>query len=504
MNAKSRKYLLRVEGVNLDSIIDDTDQLSVRRGGGLMVLNAPRMLKSKMDPAIGDRLTEVATGASIGLFEFSAESDKDAEGVCDAVEQFLRTQSIGSLPLRHATFVVDCALVDATKPGQAVQTSIALNRWNQLKSPSLSLDGVWDSGVGQPCYYNRTRTAQDHVELPGFSGSEKQPLSESVRDRREYGREARQQFYQNEVGEQIEFSFTDDLQTLCGSEKKGGIPGVNANLIDKIAVFYVDGNGFGRIGQSILDGGLDGFRGWSTGLRDHHRRLLKNLIGIAKADPLWQIENKHVRLETLLWGGDEILWVVPAWKGWEVAKWFFGQQHMVGDRTLTYGAGLVFCHAKAPVKNIARLAHDLGDMAKSARDGENVHRLAYEVLESFDDITGDLSEHRERYLPPGHDVNALAIDPAQLTAHWDLLCRIGSSSELPRRQLYRFAHAWRVGEKALLEKARSRLNTACGKADLVLDDMLRDLGGDIAWLHILQMLPYLPAMATEVSVGVDA
>ncbi|MEX1027909.1 MAG: hypothetical protein WD049_07875 [Candidatus Paceibacterota bacterium] len=237
---------------------------------------------------------------------------------------------------------------------------------------------------------------------------------------------------------------------------------------------------------------MDGYRSWSSALRDHHRSLLKGLIEIANVDQSWKRGNQ-IRLETLLWGGDEILWVMPAWKGWEVAKWFFDQTHNVQGHELTYGCGLVFCHAKAPIRNIIELAHRLGDLTKGAIDGQNVHRLAYEVLESYDDISGDLDNHRRRFLPASQNISDLSINPSHLAACWDVLQRIASSSDFPMRQLYMLTKKWRKGED--FAQHEKRLKNACEDAGANVQHLLSTLGDPIAWLHLLQMLPYLPVPA---------
>ena len=101
-------YLLRVEGVNLRSVIWDTDDLSTRRGGGLMLLNAVAQLRDQFSAL---DLKSVATGASIGLFTFTADA-ASAEKVRSAVEDHFRRHGsleytdesdggIGHLPLKH-------------------------------------------------------------------------------------------------------------------------------------------------------------------------------------------------------------------------------------------------------------------------------------------------------------------------------------------------------------------------------------------------------------------
>lgn len=495
----SKRFLLRVEGVNLANVIDDTDQLSTRRGGGLMILNAATQLRESLAEDLQHRLIEIATGASIGLFELQTEGD--AEDVRTIVETHLREGALeyemidgrtAKLPLKHGTFVADVVPVsDPSNVQQAVQLAVAKNRWRQMREPSLSLHGLWDKGT-EPCELDRTRVANTTCCL---KDNRNIPASETSRDRLGYGRGARQRFYKREIGSlREELFFIDDLQSLSKRSSGDGIDVPrDSHLADKLAVFYVDGNGFGSIGrESLTKEGTDGYRQWSSQLRAHHRSLLKGLIDMAIVDATWKNEER-IRLETLLWGGDEILWVTPAWKGWEVAKWFFTQPHNVRGHELTYGCGLVFCHAKAPITNIVALAHRLGDLAKAARGGENVHRLAYEVLESYDDISGDLDDHRRRFLPANRHVSDLVIDPSQLAECWDVLQQIATSPDFPMRQLYMLTKKWRNGED--FAQHEKRLKNACEDAGVNVQHLTSTLGDPIAWLHLLQLLPYLPVPA---------
>ena len=63
------EYVLRVEGVNFADVIDDTDDLSTRRGGGLLVLNASAQLLETVGATLRSRLQPVATGASVLLLD---------------------------------------------------------------------------------------------------------------------------------------------------------------------------------------------------------------------------------------------------------------------------------------------------------------------------------------------------------------------------------------------------------------------------------------------------
>ena len=67
-------HLLRIEAVNLAACIDDTEDLSTRRGGSLMLLQAVQ----EMARRFSDRITAVKTGASTGLFELHPGQDAPA------------------------------------------------------------------------------------------------------------------------------------------------------------------------------------------------------------------------------------------------------------------------------------------------------------------------------------------------------------------------------------------------------------------------------------------
>ena len=544
------EFILRVEGVNLSNVIDDTNQLSIRRGGGLMILNAARELKGLLPAEISNKLTDIATGASIALFVFEAESSDAAQKVRDQVAQTLLNAELefkspdhGSndrdkLPLSHGTFVIDVAKVKAEEESayqQAEQRATAANRWRQLQSPSLSLDGLWASCQNdadearkkEHCEFDRVRPVSCFEQLNG----KKRAFSKSTHDRWRYGRGARGQFYANELSSAMQqdaglasqvssLDFTDNLQDLGAfpdfkthPETKAAYAAVPDNLKDKLAVFYVDGNGFGSKGRAIFQArGTDGFGKWSRGVQGHHQLLLQGLLQLAIDDPTWKI-GKKLRLETLLWGGDEILWVVPAWKGWQLASWFFSQSHQLtleggADSTsaaktstedLTYGCGLVFCHSKAPIKNICKLAHDLGDLAKDARSDQEKHCLAYEVLESIDDVSGDLSQHRKRFLPSDHDLNDLILEPSRLASLMPVLQQLASSHDFPQRQLYKLTQAWRRGKTADAAAAKDRLVKACNEAKVDIDKLLVGLQGidgetdslsHSSWFQLQQILPY--------------
>ena len=107
-----------------------------------------------------------------------------------------------------------------------------------------------------------------------------------------------------------------------------------------------------------------------------------------------------VRLETLLWGGDDILFVVPPGKD---GRWFpcsfvtfRGRPAAIdgSSRTatpFTYTAGLVFCNYKASIHRMRDLAEELLVLGKrQASEEGHQNWLGYEVLESYDVASDEL------------------------------------------------------------------------------------------------------------------
>jgi len=479
------KFFLRVEGVNLANVIFDTDDLSTRRGGGLMVLNATGEV-SKVVP----NANAIATGASIGIFTLEDCTTQDADTICEKLRKHFFSHEL----FRHATFVVSVQEVKDIGTDSEYQTwqqVITANRWQQMQSLSMSMEGVIEPVnrcSSYPCATDMVRPANSGERLPKHrneSHDNQLDVSISVLQRHKYGRSARQKFYEAETGVSG-MEFTDEFSEIATH------PEDDHSLSNKLAVFYVDGNKFGEKGRGIFQtGGAEQFKVWSDGLRTHHKDLLRQLLEKAKGDPLWKTRDHEIRLETLLWGGDEIIWVVPAWKGWELAEWFFEVDHKVSDERLSYSGGLVFCNAKAPIQNIITLAIRLADLAKKDSRVSDMpkHALAYEVLESFDDIPGDLKKHRERWLPENVDVHELILDPKRTI--WEPLRKIAAMQEFPMRQLYNWCRGWREGKTEAREKAEKRMESKVQEAKL--DKEFKEIiTSDVDYLHLLQMLPYIP------------
>lgn len=487
------RFYLRLEGVNLDNFVYDTTNLSAVRGGSLLLLDAPGVVSKRFG-----LLKPVATGASFGLYSIEtddvkqadeADDIKKAESVCKQVRDFLRNDA----NYRHATFVVNViAASDEKDFALDTQKLLALNRWQQMMSPSLAVPERNSESEKPSCQIDLIRPAYKKIRIK----NEDQWVSRSIHHRVEYGRDRKQNFFEEQSGISIPNhpAFAFDLDELT-SDKKQGL------LHHKMAVIYLDGNGFSKVRDEICKREED-LRDFDKRLKDCQKEWLVSLIELMKREKGWISDEGRYRVEVLLWGGDEILWVVPAWKGWLTLSLLFEtarKWEQFGDHHLTHAAGMVFCHHNAPINRIKELVGKLADLAK-AKDRAN-DLFAYEVLESFDYVSGDLLDYRKERCPQPIDPE-LDPDPSTLILSPDgMLEIVGHARKLkdiiPRRKLTAIVRE--LLRKNPDEKRRASLNEeleSSVKGDRATEAALKKIssffnGDEARWLHLDALWDYL-------------
>jgi hypothetical protein len=392
--------------------------------------------------------------ASIGLFRIKSQASPEALRV--GVEDYLARE------FPHATFVVDVSETDEESPASRDLTQ-ARNRWRQMKAPSLIYPAVGKSSPG-------SGVCEKDLVRPATDGR----YSESVVFRREFGRERKQRFYRDELMrlgplnpdfERL-LNFTGEFQDLCGESQKWG------NLQDKMAVIYFDGNKAGA--ASARHGSSErSLKEFSSGMRRAQAGILRKLLEerAVRDSDWWNGEGRLIRLETLLWGGDEIIWVAPAWKGWELLQLFFQECPLV-DYPLTYSAGLVFCHEKAPIQTIRTLAKDLVDEIKS---DEERNRFVYQVLESFDHIQ-KVGGRYQRLVLAGEAMPRITAALPELR------------ESVSRKKLYRLLKSPPgKGREEIAASILKELRAAGASRGISLIEEL----GDAAWEHIGELWDYV-------------
>ena len=465
---------LRVEGVNLDSFVYDTGDLSTTRGGSLLLLHGVDQIAQKFQ----DELEVVSTGASVGLF--AVQDGYDASSVRNDVEDHLRLHS----KLGHATWVVDIAQLQGKDFIAAREQLVAKNRWRQMQQPSLVVP-KWnhDPGTLQPCTVERRRPATADDSTRGVA------VSPSVLVRREFGRAEKQHFFRRLAPQSARsMRFVNDFDALTADPDRG-------NLHHKMAVLFIDGNDFGRTQDAVIRRGTDQLRSqrlWDLKLKRFHQAFLRSLLQEMKSDPDgWTTTGGEYRIEVLLWGGDDILLVVPAWHGWWTLGFFFQQAAAwtIDGHNLTHKAGLIFCHHKAPIQRISRLADVLAHCAKL--DGIK-NRAAYHVFESFDNAGGKLETVRQALVPAGTSTDGLVLDGASMLRAQQTFASV--KPLIPRRRLTMLVQALRTGTKDRADALRAELETILDSQAGVRSELEACFGSSpsgLLWIHLIELWDYL-------------
>lgn len=468
------KFYLRMEGVNLANFVYDTQDLSTVRGGGLLLLDAVKIVQNASQQGAALSLSPISTGASSGLFEFEASDREAAENVRRAVDTILNKDA----RLRHATFVVDVQPAGSNFVADR-EAALARNRWRQMSQPSLAVpaQNTAPQKIVSVCEIDHVRPAMDTRHGPELE----EHVSGSVKKRSEYGRERKHSFYGKLAPRAQGWQFAHNFNELAADENQG-------NLDRKMAVIYLDGNGFGEL-QHTLCTTLARQRQFDQTLKDYRASALDALLKIMSEKDGWTSSNRY-RLETLLWGGDELIWVVPAWQGWKTLQLFYEKSRnwTFEGRTLTHAGGIVFCHHNAPIHRITKLAKDLAELVKT-RNRENhcqENRFVYLVLESFDHVGRNLQEFMQSRYRNREDSTLLGNTMA---AGEEAFHMLKFKESLPRRKLHEIVHCLQQNNRATADELIKKVTQGPNQE---LSNLTNYFGvGDIGWQHLLELWDYV-------------
>jgi len=419
-------YYLRIEAVNLDHSVYDTHDISTIRGGGFMLLDATNKLKNLSGVKNWE---DIGSAASIGLFKFDAADDNAAEEVRKKALEAAKKKTN-----EFATFVSAVERADHPKNcSTIVQSLTAKCRWQQYQQPALVLPEIGDENEDFECYLDRVRPA---IKIAIPIGFEKQNVSKAVVVRRDEGRKLRDDIYRR-ILKIKEVEFTDNLETLASWRAAGSLDG-------KIAFLHIDGNRFGSIRHELCKSETDMIN-FQSAIQKAREDALREILNYAQSNKSFQTSDGEIRLETLLWGGDEIEWVVPAWQALKLLSIFFEQTK---DRPftakngtsvrLTNAVGVIFCHHNLPVLQIRRYAEELCRMAKDTLPkgtidlDANANCFAFLNMVSFDQITRHVSDFLEKYHKPAQarDFVINAAELAELKPHVRKLKRLMAKNKL--------------------------------------------------------------------------
>jgi hypothetical protein len=431
-----QNYLL-IEGVNLDATIYDTNQLSIIRGSSFLYKEAVEKIYKKF----ADQLTALSTGASVGLFQI--KDPAEIEALKKDVINFINKHH----NYRHLSLLVEtCQADNILQAKQTLQTQL---RWRQLRALSQVPD---KQDTKQNHLFDSRPSGLEGVRIahtgnsPIIQDAKHISLSEKVRWNK--GRSTKQNYYtsltkqiDNSLSDTLRYSFATTIQDLCNCK-------VYSQLDGKMAVIYIDGNGFGERQFKYLKAAIDkGEDGTDAQITFDHKiqqeriefltNTLKDFVGHRYDDGM---DDTTIRLETLLWGGDEMLFVLPAWLGFEFLQRFYQSAEtwkLSDGAPLTHAAGIVFCKAKSPIRIIQKLAKALAERVKEECSREQ-SAWDYMVLESMDYPTDtDLDEYfttryqqLATYRPTGHFINKPHWD--KVSEHLDDLLSLTTAHQLHR------------------------------------------------------------------------
>ena len=477
-------HYLYLEAVNLGNVINDTEDLSTRRAGGYMLLELVHEVKK----ACAGKLEDISVGASAGLFKL-----KPGHRMADARAGV--SQVLSDALYAQATVLVADTETDHI-PHHNFKTAreglLACVRLRQMQTLGLITDFGPDGKLALTLNRPHPRPPTAACEIDGVRPTVQEMIhkkapetrwqSQSVTLRRQKGIELRGSFYKRELALETDQQeplpayvhkegFTDHFDDLTRFDPgfKGVLP---PGLEHKMAVFYADGDDFGKRAAECLS--ADVLNCWDKTVQRARRAYLRSLVERIHAHPFGRLagvltngatEPDRLRIETLMWGGDEFLIVLPAWLALEAAQLFFETCRVEWPKGQPrhHSAALVFAHHNAPIGPLKKLASSLADNAKEAKKeaakaaaaaralqpqdmtqataadtATGGNSLSWMVLESFDHAGGDLDSYwRRRDLPdlcwPVMTLSDTRL--ATLSSCWSALADV-----LPRRAVHRIVH----------------------------------------------------------------
>lgn len=416
--------------------IGDTNDISTKRGSSLALLFAPDALLHQLKTEFAS-IEVVVNAASQLILRLGCEAAK-ADATAGQIVGKINTLLSGKLKLVGNVDSADCIdmaylrhcvvshIINAeTAPAQrtcqfAIEVLKAKSVARQMHIPSVQY---------MPQRSTNSHSAKnvcslDQVSPAGSTSKSDRALdiiSETVRQRREFGRERKSDFYtfvldrsvDDEVRKLAEtlrnkkvvfsqslddltvFDFSqrdiDDFKSKEISEdgfadRKLELP---AQLANKIAIVYMDGNKFGKLFENCKT--QSEIVALSEQLQGFQSVLMADILTWTMSMGLDPVENDmiappryfeergkfvpaRVRFETLLWGGDEMMFALPAWRAWEfmsiveasLKKFMMVSKNdgITRKRLLSHAVSLVFANVKTPIASMEAMAGQLADMAK--------------------------------------------------------------------------------------------------------------------------------------------
>ena len=405
------EYVLRIEGVDLGATIEDTEQLSVMRGASLALLAAPSEAAGLL---AAHNPKQLFSGASQAAFLIEATDDAAADAAaaglrnalaerCGVENRVLSEGHTAPPPLGHLHIVVDVATGADLR---ALDIAEARNRARQFQDAGVPLPAFAGAASGFDDW-DRTRPGVWNSDKTQKVRDDKAALSPATLARFNYGRIQREAFYRDPKAASDDDFFSASFADIAAP---GNAPdGCPTSLKSKMSVVYADGNKFTAIRNDLRDKhGLDGLSMFSNDLRNYQQTLLKEIVAWLRAGRqsrdgdrfAAEDEDKTLRyrFETLLWGGDELCFVMPSWLAVPFIEGFFNVTGgwEIGGHRLTHSMGVVVCPSKTAIRQARKVAKELADGLKDNKDlPKRENYLQIEVFESIAMPDTDIDAYRK-------------------------------------------------------------------------------------------------------------
>lgn len=494
-------FLARVEAINFGSTLFDTEDISTIRGASLTLeIGIARLVREHT------RSHEVLyVGGSQAAFVLRGIEDAGARKFAADLRQSLRAavnfpfgkpEFSDPAPTGHMLFAVEAVPIVGGGVAAALARSQALVRRRQLRAPTVVAPEAYALQDGEhprdvicrvdskrPISPDKgaemfVRTGQfaeaPHDKATDHGETTRVRLSHRSTDLREFGRSARGELYRELLGADAApldgFSFSQSFEDIV-ADPPDGLP---ISVRGKIGVLYFDGVGFGAIRNDYISRGEpDRF---SQAVRDLFQDVVRRLLVtfaessgsdtqqrylVTRWDPKVAANRPHLRLETLMLGGEDYCVIVPGWLAWWTARHVLEAVERFASVTadpLKLRCGALICDSRTPIRGARRLADAMcnADDLRSLAD----NAVQFHVIESVE-VPDDALEMQRAKLFGVPDAAPFCFTLNQFQKVEEDV--IFLKRALPRSQLYKLIKQLERGREAphaLVEAALERSDRA--------------------------------------------
>lgn len=341
----------------------DTDDISTIRGGSMWMEDIAACAKA----ALGGEMLD--HGASRVLLKFEADT-----GLADKVAKFLATD-----PWRHFRFIwgIGTTGEEARKEAEAASSG-----WSF--APCIPMEGK-----NGPDPLDRLRPATETEIGPDGEG---RLLSPSTFIRRKKGRTSRPHL----------FAGDDRVPPQSFAEIVADPPDHVAQVVrGKLAVVVADGVKIGALRRALAGGRPDGIsdeaaqREFADAMDGLRQRLARRIEAWAEASgliyrryvPYLKAERTSARVDVLVWGGDDMTFVLPASHVFPFLEIFFdevGKPFVEGrvEAGLPHRVGVSIAQVKTPIRQMRAMATEAQDRVRGWLGDRKQSAFAIDVFES--------------------------------------------------------------------------------------------------------------------------